>query len=99
MEGIIRSYPLIRDAAVIGIPHPRYGEVPRAYVVVKKGQSLKSRELEEFVANKVVQYKHLAGGVQILNAIPKNSSGKILRKELKKQYQETGVWYYRKNSD
>lgn len=75
---------------MIGIPHPSHGEVPRAYVVNKKGTSLKPKEIEEFVEKQVVNYKRLIGGVKIVDDIPKNSTGKNLRRELKKMYEQTG---------
>lgn len=70
------------DAAVIGISHPDFGEVPRAFVVPRTG-NVKPEHLEEYVASKVAMYKRLLGGVQFLNAIPRTASGKILRRELK----------------
>lgn len=75
------------DAAVIGIPHDIHGEVPRAYVVLKPDSNLKSKLLYDYVAEKVAAYKNLTGGIVFVDSIPKNPSGKILRRELKLQYQ------------
>lgn len=82
LEEILRSHPNVTDAAVIGINHQQYGEVPKAYVVIKSS-TIKPEELEEYVACKVAPYKRLLGGVTFLNEIPKTTTGKILRKELK----------------
>lgn len=87
MEEIIRDNPQVADAAVIGIPHDAHGEVPRAYVVLKPDSSLKSEALYNFVSSKVASYKTLKGGIVFVNTIPKTSSVKILRRELKLQYQ------------
>lgn len=76
---------------MIGIPHDRHGEVPRAYVVTKEGQSLTSEEIQKFVEKKVAPYKALVGGVEFFQAIPKTQSGKILRRELRKQYKEKNM--------
>lgn len=86
LEGIIRSFPDVSDAAVIGIPHELYGEVPRAYVVSQSGKTIDTNKLDEFVASKVAQYKQLKGGIAVVSEIPKNASGKILRNHLKQQY-------------
>ncbi|RZC41555.1 4-coumarate--CoA ligase 1-like, partial [Asbolus verrucosus] len=84
LEEILRNYPGVEDAAVIGVPHPVHGEVPKAFVVTKAGESIKPRHLEEFVAAKVAKHKHLTGGVVLMETIPKSASGKILRRELRK---------------
>lgn len=86
LEAVVRSHPAVNDAAVIGIPHPIYGEVPRAYVVPKKGKNLNCEELQEFVAGKVASYKQLKGGVEFVGEIPKNAAGKILRRQIKLAY-------------
>lgn len=86
LEEILRDHPDIADAAVIGIPHPTAGESPRAYVVSKNG-ALTEKEVKEFVAKKVAEYKRLEGGVEFIEAIPKNATGKILRRELKLRFE------------
>lgn len=86
LEEVIRSHPDILDAAVVGIPHQRNGEAPKAFVVKRKESQLTEEEIERFVAGKVVDYKQLTGGVQFLDAIPKNTTGKILRREIKLKY-------------
>ncbi|CAG9822644.1 unnamed protein product [Phaedon cochleariae] len=91
LEELLRSFPGVDDAAVIGIPHQAHGEVPRAYVVPKEGFALNVEEIKEYVAIKVTKYKQLVGGVQIVDTIPKNPSGKILRRLLKQNYKEKGI--------
>lgn len=75
---------MVKDVAVIGVRHDKLGEAPKAFVVQKKNVLVKPEDIEEFVAAKVVKYKHLAGGVTFVEDIPKTASGKILRRELKK---------------
>jgi 4-coumarate--CoA ligase len=89
LEEIIRDFPDVEDAAVIGIPHQTQGEVPRAYIVPKQGKNVDAARLEEFVAEKVAPYKRLRGGVEVVGSIPKNASGKILRRMLKEQYEKS----------
>lgn len=91
LEEIIRDFPNVSEAAVIGIPHDQHGEVPRAYIVPQKGQKVDSEKLVSFVKDKVAPYKQISGGICIVDSIPKNPSGKILRRELKLQYQATSA--------
>lgn len=79
------------DAAVIGIPHNIHGEVPRAYVVPRPGTKINAQKLQEFVNNQVASYKQLRGGVAFIDSIPKNATGKILRRELKQLYEKKGM--------
>lgn len=85
LEEILRDHPDIADSAVIGIPHETSGEVPRAYVVTRNPE-LTEADVKEFVKKKVAHYKKLAGGVEFVTAIPKNATGKILRRELKAKF-------------
>lgn len=86
LEAIVRDHPKVADAAVIGIPHPINGEVPKAFVVAKANTTINPEEIQDYVAQKVASYKRLDGGVTILDAIPKNPSGKIMRRTLKSDY-------------
>lgn len=85
LEEILRSHPAVADAAVIGIPDRCSGELPRAYVVSKDPQ-VSEKDIQEFVAQKVAEYKRLDGGVEFVKQIPKNATGKIMRKDLKEEY-------------
>lgn len=86
LEEIIRDHPAVADAAVIGIPHPTSGEVPRAYIVPKNESGTNIDEIQQYVADKVARYKRLEGGIEIVKSIPRNPTGKILRRKLKIEY-------------
>lgn len=73
----------MKDAAVVGIPHPIQGEVPKAFVVLTENSTVKPDQIRRFVENKVANYKRLIGGVAVLKSIPRNRMGKILRRHLK----------------
>lgn len=88
LEGVSRTHPEVQDVGVFGIPHPTNGEVPRAYIVPKNKITFNIQQFQEYVASKVAKYKHLDGGVEIVTEIPRNPSGKILRKQLKQQFLE-----------
>ncbi len=83
MEDILRRIPGVLDVAVIGVPDDIAGELPRACVVKKEGISLTEKDIIEFVDAIVSHHKRLKGGVVFLDVIPKNATGKILRRELK----------------
>ncbi|XP_014212779.1 4-coumarate--CoA ligase 1-like [Copidosoma floridanum] len=83
LEAILREHPNIAEAGVVGIPDERCGEVPRAFVVLKNKGQTSAEEIQNFVKGKVSKFKELQGGVQFIDCLPKNASGKILRIKLK----------------
>lgn len=82
LEEVLLSHPLVLDAAVIGVKHDKLGEAPKAFVV-RKDDRLNEIELQEFIARSCINYKWLVGGVEFIKEIPKNKTGKILRRELR----------------
>ncbi len=86
LEEILRAHPQIQDAAVVGVPHDSYGEVPKAFIVKKKGASISDGEVRAFIEKQISEYKRLRGGVEFVDNIPKSSTGKILRRQLKQLY-------------
>ena len=84
IEAILLSHPEIVDAGVAGVPDEEAGELPGAFVVKREGSTLTEDQIASFVADQVSSAKKLRGGVIFVNSIPKNASGKILRRDLKK---------------
>ncbi|MFH0787423.1 MAG: AMP-binding protein [Pseudomonadota bacterium] len=82
IEHILVGHPDILDAAVIGEPHPSFGEVPLAYVVLRPESRLSPPAIIEYAAVGLAKYKRL-NRVVITDAIPRSPSGKILRRVLK----------------
>lgn len=80
LEGILRTHPHIVDAAVIGVQHNN-SEAPKA-LVVRNSPLLSEDMVKAYIAELLVRYKHLDGGVCFVDSIPKSPSGKILRKLL-----------------
>lgn len=85
LETIIRTHPKVLDCAVLGIPDPISGEVPKAFVVPQPNQTLKPEEFLDFVNSKVAPFKKIRE-VQCVDEIPKSPAGKVLRKVLKEKY-------------
>ena len=82
LEAALLEHPDIADCAVIGIPDDESGEIPRAYVVARKGSVLDVVTLAAYFAPKLAGYKTIRQW-EITNAIPRTPSGKILRRVLK----------------
>ncbi|XP_071532753.1 uncharacterized protein [Panulirus ornatus] len=83
LEELLRKHPDVADVAVVGMVHDKLGEAPRAYVVPRPGAVIQPRQLQEFLVGRVAPYKELAGGVVIVDSLPRNPTGKILKKKLK----------------
>lgn len=89
LESILRNHSDVVDAAVIGIPHLSFGEIPKAFIVRRPKSTVSSNDIQNFVANQVSSFKQIRGGVQFVDNIPKTASGKILRHEIwEKQKQQ-----------
>ena len=81
LEGVLLEHEAIVDAAVIGKEDLESGEIPKAFVVRRQGVELTAEEVMSFVAAKVATFKHVRE-VEFIDAVPKNPSGKILRRTL-----------------
>lgn len=87
---MLLTHPKIKDCGVVGKPDELAGELALAFVVTDDPH-LTVADVVEFVYNKVSPAKRLYGGVIFINEIPKNPSGKILRRELRKILTERDV--------
>lgn len=89
LEGVLLGHTDIADACVIPVyDQDRATEVPRAYVVLTAGTDRteeKAKEIVVWISSKVAPHKQLRGGVRFIDEIPKNASGKLLRRVLKDQ--------------
>jgi acyl-CoA synthetase (AMP-forming)/AMP-acid ligase II len=82
LEALLLSHPKVADAAVIGVLDEDRQEIPKAFVVPAADSGLTAEEVMEFVAAEVAPHKRVRR-VEFIEAIPKSSSGKILRKDLR----------------
>ncbi|KAK3863307.1 hypothetical protein Pcinc_030915 [Petrolisthes cinctipes] len=83
LEKIVSQHECVSDVAVVGVKHQRLGEAPRAFVVLKPNTHVTATQIQGHVAERVASYKQLAGGVKFVNVIPRNPTGKILKRQLK----------------
>ncbi len=83
-EGIY-LHPAVAEAAVFGIPDAVYGEALMATIVLKPGQSLTEEEIRKHISGYVTKFK-VPDRIVFLDSLPKNPSGKILKRTLKEQY-------------
>ena len=82
LEALLLSHPRIMDAAVIGVDDDDKQEIPKAFVVAAADSGLTADEVMAFVAAEVAPHKKVRR-VEFIDAIPKSTSGKILRKDLR----------------
>jgi len=87
VEKVLVSHPDVYEAAVIPVSDPKWGEVPKAVVVIKPGSKLGEVELIEFCRARLAHYK-CPQSVEFCESLPKTATGKVLKRELRRKYQE-----------
>jgi len=82
LEAVLLRHPDVTDAAVVGLPDEEAGEIPVGYVTLRPGASARPEEIQRFAASQVAGYKQIRR-LEVIEAIPKSPSGKILRRVLR----------------
>jgi long-chain acyl-CoA synthetase len=83
VEEVLFRHPAVKEAAVVGMPDAVRGEAVKAYVVLKEGADVTPDELQAMCRGAIAAYK-VPERVEFIGALPKNPTGKILKKELRK---------------
>lgn len=87
IENVLAEHPAVEESAVIGVTDNEWGQVPVAVVVLKKGSSATSEELIEHCHKRLASFKR-PQKVYIVDELPRNTLGKILKNELRKKYSD-----------
>jgi acyl-CoA synthetase (AMP-forming)/AMP-acid ligase II len=85
IENVLYLHPKVDEVAVIGIPDPEWGQVPRAIIVPKEGDSVTADEIMEYCRTNLASFKR-PRSVVFIDELPRNPMGKILKNKLREQY-------------
>ncbi len=85
LEKALLAHPSVLEACVIPVPDEKWGEVPKALIVLKPNASLTESELIDFCRTRISHYK-CPRSVEFVDNLPKTATGKILKKDLRKKY-------------
>jgi long-chain acyl-CoA synthetase len=82
VEEILFRHPAVKEAAVLGVPHPVKGETVKAFVVLREGMTVDSETLAGLCKDRIASYK-VPELIEFVAALPKSPTGKVLKKELR----------------
>ena len=82
---MIFTHPAVSEVAVFGVPHPRWIEAVMAVIVPRPGHSVSEEEVLQFCRERMASYK-APKFVEVIDELPKNASGKILKRELRERF-------------
>jgi long-chain acyl-CoA synthetase len=84
VEDVLYEHPAVAEAAVVGMPDEKMGEIPKAFVVLRAGESVRPEDITAYCAAHLAAYK-VPRQVAFIRELPKSPVGKILKRVLKEQ--------------
>ncbi|MBI4317640.1 MAG: fatty acid--CoA ligase [Chloroflexi bacterium] len=85
IEDVLYSHPAVLENAVIAVPDPKWGEVPKAIVVLKPGRQATEPELIDYCRTRLAKFK-LPKSIEFIDSLPKTGTGKVLKGTLRDRY-------------
>jgi fatty-acyl-CoA synthase len=85
VENVLFQIPGVADAAIIGVPNERWGEVGMAIIVRKEGQSLEEGDVIRHCLGRLAKFK-VPQSVMFVDVLPRNATGKVLKRELRTRF-------------
>lgn len=82
VEGALYEHPAVQEAAIVAMPHEKWGETPHAFVVVREGQQASEEELIDFLRERLAHFK-CPKSMSFIDELPKTASGKIQKVQLR----------------
>jgi long-chain acyl-CoA synthetase len=90
VENVLYAFPGVAEAAVVGVSHPVFGEVPVAFIAPFPGTSLEPEALRAHCASRLADYK-VPVAVRFMEKLPRNPGGKVLKNELRRDWEREGA--------
>ena len=84
VENVIYQIPQIAEAAIIGVPDEKWGEIGFAFIVIKKDENLSEEEIIDHCLKNLAKFK-IPKGVEFIDALPRNATGKVLKRTLREE--------------
>jgi fatty-acyl-CoA synthase len=85
VEDVLYRHPAVQECAVIGVPHEKWGETPKAIVVVRPGTAPTGEELAEFCRGQLAHFK-CPTSIEFVDALPRTATGKLQKYRLREKY-------------
>jgi long-chain acyl-CoA synthetase len=89
VESVLACHPGVAEVAVIGVPHPKWGETVKAIIVAGPETSVEANEILAFARQHLATFK-CPTSVEFVTALPRNPSGKVLKRQLRQLYSTDG---------